>query len=605
MRPRMVRIAPRSLIGIALLVASAICVAGAVWVGVTGGFRLRVPGLRLSVTSVWRLMLWALVLGALGLWIDKALRSRIASGLSLTSATRALTAAAAVLLFVVGLVFGTKAAGGADVHGYVSEAYAWIDGNLKTREPLADAAPWPDAVATFAPLGYRSNAEGFIVPTYSPGIPLLMAALILVFGSGAEYWLTPLCGGALVLSTYALGKRVSAVPVAGAAALCIASSPLIIYMTCWLLGDLPAATFWTAALWLALRGDRPSVVASGLCTAVAILIRPNLVPLAVVPLFLSLRSGALSPAKERLARCALFVSACAPAMVFVAWVFDHLYGSPLRSGYGPTGDLFKASNAAINLRQYPTWIFEAHGPFIFLFPLSLAVAVKRGLDLHARAALCAIVLLVFGCYVTYSAFDAWWYTRFLLPAFPAMFILAADAMWNVSATRRWVGGVLLLVCVAGSAAIGIREAVDRQVTSIGGEEQKYARVGDHVRQHLPHNAVVYAMQHTGNIRHYSRRRVIRWDVLDPAWLDRSVTYMRAQGYEPYFLLDDWEVPLVRTKFASQQTIQVLDRDAPSMRGTYETFVYALDPGVAPYRVPRQAPTTSLHDKTVIIMRAAR
>ena len=587
MRPRMARVSPRSLVAAFLLLASAVCIAAAIWVSAAGGFQIRLPGLRMSVHSLWRLGSWALLLGLLGLWIDKAMGRRIASALSATSAIRTLSVLAAGLLLVVGLVFGTKAAGGADVHGYVSQAYDWINGSLKTRAPLAETAPWPDAVATFAPLGYRNNPDGFIVPTYSPGIPLLMATLILVFGPGAEYWLTPLCGGALVLATYALGRRVSGVPAAGAAALLVGSSPLVIYMTCWLLGDLPAATFWTAALWLALRGGRLSVAASGLCTAVAILIRPNLLPLAIVPLFLSIRTVSLPSTKERLVRGALFVCASAPAMVFIAWLFDDLYGSPLRSGYGSTSDLFKVSNVAVNLWQYPAWILESHGPFVFLFPLSIAVAITRGLDLHARMALCAFVLMVFGCYVAYSPFDSWYFTRFLLPAFPAMFILAADGISNLSVARRWVGALILFVCVAVSAVFGIRETVNGGLTAMGAGEQKYATVGQHVRQHLPQNAVLYAMQHTGNIRHYSQRLVIRWDLLDRSWLDQSVAFMRAQGYEPYFLLEDWEVPRVRSRFSGQQTIQVLDRDAPSVRGAYETFVYPLDRAVAPYRIPRQ------------------
>jgi hypothetical protein len=526
------------------------------------------------------------VLAAFSLWIDKGVARRIAVRLSHPWAITTVTVGAAVLVVIVGLVYGTKAAGGADVHGYVSQAYAWTEGRLKTREPLADAAPWPDAVATFAPLGYRSTADGFIVPTYSPGIPLLMAILIRVFGAGAEYWLTPLCGGALVLATYALGIRVSSLAVAGAAALCVASSPLVIFMTCWLLGDLPAATFWTAALWLSLLGSRPSVIGSALCAAVAILIRPNLFPLAIVPLFLSTAASAAAT-KERLVRGALFACASAPAVVFIGWLFADLYGSPLRSGYGSPTDLFKASNITTTLRQYPAWILESHGPFIFLFPLSIVVAMRRGLELRARVALCAFVLLVFGCYIAYSPFDAWWFTRFLLPAFPAMFILAADAVRNASATRRWTGAVILFACTVGSAAFGIREAIRREVTDIGSGEQKYARVGQHVDRYLPQNAVIYSMQHTGNIRHYSGRVVIRWDVLDSGWLDRSIAHMRASGYVPYFLLDDWEVPQVKERFSGQQAIAILGRDAPSARGTYETFVYSLDTSVAPSRIPRQ------------------
>ena len=36
------------------------------------------------------------------------------------------------------------------------------------------------------------------------------------------------------------------------------------------------------------------------------------------------------------------------------------------------------------------------------------------------------------CYLWYLPFDAWWFLRFLLPAFPVLFVLAADVVWHGS-----------------------------------------------------------------------------------------------------------------------------------------------------------------------------
>jgi hypothetical protein len=36
------------------------------------------------------------------------------------------------------------------------------------------------------------------------------------------------------------------------------------------------------------------------------------------------------------------------------------------------------------------------------------------------------------------------------------------------------------------------------------------------------------MQHSGNIRLYSGRPTIRYDSLDPAWLDRAIDYLRGK-----------------------------------------------------------------------------
>ena len=46
-----------------------------------------------------------------------------------------------------------------------------------------------------------------------------------------------------------------------------------------------------------------------------------------------------------------------------------------------------------------------------------------------RLLLLAFAAGVFACYLLYTPFDAWWYLRFVLPAFPAIFTLAADAVW--------------------------------------------------------------------------------------------------------------------------------------------------------------------------------
>ena len=55
---------------------------------------------------------------------------------------------------------------------------------------------------------------------------------------------------------------------------------------------------------------------------------------------------------------------------------------------------------------------------------------------------------------------------------------------------------------------------------LGGSEQKFADVGRFVGETLPANAVVYAQQHGGNVRFYSNRLTLRFDILDPDWLDR-------------------------------------------------------------------------------------
>jgi hypothetical protein len=54
-------------------------------------------------------------------------------------------------------------------------------------------------------------------------------------------------------------------------------------------------------------------------------------------------------------------------------------------------------------------------------------------------------------------------------------------------------------------------------------------------------------QHSGSIRYYAGRMTLRWDVGDPAWLDRTVEWLAAHGHHPYFVLEAQEVDALRAR----------------------------------------------------------
>ena len=64
-------------------------------------------------------------------------------------------------------------------------------------------------------------------------------------------------------------------------------------------------------------------------------------------------------------------------------------------------------------------------------------------------------------------------------------------------------------------------------------------------------AIVLSMQHSGSVRYYGARMSLRYDWLDPAWLDRSVAWLAARGHPVYALLDASEVGAVRDRFSGQ------------------------------------------------------
>ena len=89
-------------------------------------------------------------------------------------------------------------------------------------------------------------------------------------------------------------------------------------------------------------------------------------------------------------------------------------------------------------------------------------------------------------------------------------------------------------------------------------DRRFAVVGEFVRDELPQNAILLSMQHSGSIRYYSGRSTLRWDLLQPEWLESSLTFLRAKGYRPLLVLEEWEQPLFAQRFAAHTRLAALD-----------------------------------------------
>jgi hypothetical protein len=291
----------------------------------------------------------------------------------------------------------------------------------------------------------------------------------------------------------------------------------------------------------------------------AILIRPNLAPLAA----LVVAAAAAADPPARLRRAALCAAAALPGLAALAAIQLVRYGSPLASGYGPARDLFSAANVAPNWSRYTRWLTATHTPFVWLWilsPLWIRTAAARSRPLAWIGG--AFVVGVWLAYLPYVYFrpEEWFYSRFLLPALPLMLLLGtATLLWLFRAAAGRAAAPAAVACTAALAvALGIR-ASRAGAFDLWRAEAKYPLAGQIVRAQLPRDACVIAMQHSGSIRYYSHRPTLRWDVLDPAWLDRALHALRAAGYEPYAVLDPDEVVAFRNRFApaGQQSIDRL------------------------------------------------
>ena len=554
---------------------------------VIGGFSTRIAGIRLSARGAIRPFLVALFAGSIALrLLPEDERARLVTRAACLGPRLARWAAAiaTAVVLAVGIACGTRSAGGSDSYGYVSQSQLWLQGNLHIHQDFAAAAPWPEADWTFSPLGYKPADNHTIVPTYAPGLPVMMAAFSKVAGPCGPFLVTPICAALTVAFAYLLGARLSGPLVGAVAAVLTATSPTFIFMSMWSMSDVPATAFWTAALVVAWRSRGITGAAlAGIAAGIAIAIRPNLALLILFP-------GAsllLAYPARRVSRALMFLAGSVPFVVFVALFNDALYGSPMRSGYGDTASLFTLDNLAVNLTQFSSWLWQTQGPLVFLCVLAPFVPHNR----KPALVLLAFVAGVFACYALYTPFHAWWFLRFVLPAFPAIFVLAAHAVWRGLARfdlrlRLVAMLVFTLVCMDWGVRVSKRE----HVLDLGEGEQKYADVGRFIARELPWDAVVIAIGHSGSVRSYGGRLTLRYDWLDAAWLDRAVAYFRSTGRTTYLVLEAPEIAEFREKFGGQQSVAALDRPAIAThpRGVY---LYAIDASAAT-GAPRVIPRTS-------------
>lgn len=113
-------------------------------------------------------------------------------------------------------------------------------------------------------------------------------------------------------------------------------------------------------------------------------------------------------------------------------------------------------------------------------------------------------MAVWGSYVFYMPFEAWWTLRFLLPAFPALCVLASAGLFGAAA-RVPVALRTQVVTLVLAVALGFSLEVTRTYHAL--------------------DSVVLASLHSG-ARFYAERLTMRWDFIEPRQLDSAVEKRR-------------------------------------------------------------------------------
>jgi hypothetical protein len=528
-------------------------------------------------------------------------RSLGAASLSLRFLARANTRIerrAAILLAVVvvaiGVLWSSRAAGGSDSYGYVSEAELWLSGHLTLPQPWVRQVPWPNAEWQFAPLAYLPRGGNLgpadrtsLVPKYSPGLPMLMALAKLIAGQPAVFWVVPLFGGLLVAATYGIGVRLGSSRAGLVAAWLVATSPAVLFMLTQPMSDVPAAGAWALTLWCVFGDTRQSAIGAGLAAGMAVLIRPNLVPLAgIMAVWLAVRAWQAAGADRRqhVRRAILFSVGLAPAIAVTATLNRFWYGSPLRSGYEGLSDLFAWSNIAPNVRNYAQWFADTQTPFALMGVAALLVPGALVWPRDTRRSFVVLaalfVLALWAEYCAYIAFDTWSYLRFLLPAWPLIMIGLAVVILRPARSGRPVIMGAAMVLVVGLGLHNLRVAIERYAFDLQQGEAKYASVGALVRARTDPNAMILSMQHSGSLRYYGGRMTLDISKIalrfDEAALDHEIAWLAAHGSHPYAVLEWWEVREFRERFG-QTNIHGRLAMTPLVdyRGPSEVFVFDL------------------------------
>src|SRR5258705_9803401 len=172
-----------------------------------------------------------------------------------------------------------------------------------------------------------------------------------------------------------------------------------------------------------------------------------------------------------------------------------------------------------------------------------APPLKRPLVLAAIA-----LAIVAASYLPYGVFAEWSYLRFLLPAFPLLFVLIG-ALFAAALLRLPlpIRAAVFLGALAAAASVNVDRARQEQAFNMRRFESRYSLAGRYLASSLPAGPGVVPRQQSGSARYYPNLPVLRWDQLDVDF-DLALAALRAIGRHPVLLVEDSELPQLARKY---------------------------------------------------------
>lgn len=481
-----------------------------------------------------------------------------------------------VLVVVAGLVGYTWvllshtsfAVGGADSSGYLSFAQMIADGETsRPIEALDRLGLEPEEYRNaFIPLGWRDTPwPDRMAPVFPGGLPIQMLLMALVFGwETGPFLVSPLSAVLGLWLMYRLGRRLSLSRIeAAAGAAILAVWPVYLFIGVQPMSDVNSAVWCMAAACLCLSPrHRGADVGAGLALGMAVLIRSTNV-LLVVPLLVAVWGQ-----WPRVGRMILGGLPCAVVLLS----FNALaYGHPLTTGNGfIMAQDFGLEYAATNVTTYGFWLLGTLGPVVLA---AVLVPFDRGLARRTRLFLVSWCAGYFAFYALFKSGEAFWWTRYLLPAVPAIVIAglivlrdgaevlavavasrslppvaagdAAEALAVRPARVRRIAGWLLGGTVAAVLATCVWQTDRLDALGIAEGESVYPLGVQWAEPHLPDRALILSTQMGTAVEAYSDNTAVRWEPMSPGRFDQLRRATESLGYRWFALLYPEETARVR------------------------------------------------------------
>jgi len=451
--------------------------------------------------------------------------------------------AALLAIFFVYSTYTQKYVGASDWYGYYSEAQSFKQGRV-TLEVSRDPGKYP----SIAPLGYFVE-DSKVLPYYPPGYPLLMA----LFGFlGLEFYVTPLLGTLSVLLMFLLLKDITGDKrIAVSFSLLWAFAPIVVYGSTSVMSDGAAAFFILLSLYLYRKGKIPL---SALALGFSLAVRPTnaLYCMVFLPVLLKDRHW--------------FKFGCwlaCPVSLYGIYNW-HVYGSPWKFGYDNISERLSASIIPHHLVYYTTEILVQFTPVFVLLALFALyqyvvnafknntleklseggekIGSTRGLGEVWFFTAWFLIFFVFYCCWRPGG-EIWWWTRFLLPAFPAMFFLAALGLKTILAALQTKGKKAVSAALTGFVLLSVIIFAyyihygfnHKDVWEID-RGKDYYTICKKIEETVPANSIVGSCEFSGCITLYSG--IESFNSLHPISI-RFIRRMLRENVPIYILSEPW------------------------------------------------------------------